>query len=329
MASLNSATGQIGSSPNHHSLSFSELTTPILSVGASPSFSSSANRDSGVNTSISSNTSLENTSDTSQLFQNDQPDFTTGQTKLLDSATIAQDLFRPPREVVKYISDVDSVDVETRVAMVRFFNSTNVLANFTEHTRTIRLYPRPVVAFQYHSFLKSRQCLTNFTRRLARTQCSSPLYSPLANFTNLLHCHKKAVEFLAEWSLCPENEVFQRIHTGITDSCNIGDKPKWYQDKLARVFFDLCPTAELRGVQPSQDPVIPCAKEASSHEPISYATSNGVQNLLLSSNRPYTSLPPGLFKIFSLISHRQLLLVGYFYLILCKIKTKLFYYNKL
>ena len=42
----------------------------------------------------------------------------------------------------------DSVDVATRVAMVRFFNSPNVLANFAEHTRTLRLYPRPVVAFQ-------------------------------------------------------------------------------------------------------------------------------------------------------------------------------------
>ena len=31
---------------------------------------------------------------------------------------------------------------------VRFFNSPNVLANFTEHTRTLRLYPRPVVALQ-------------------------------------------------------------------------------------------------------------------------------------------------------------------------------------
>ena len=47
-----------------------------------------------------------------------------------------------------YGNDVDSVDVATRVAMVRFFNSPNVLGNFAEHTRTLRLYPRPVVAFQ-------------------------------------------------------------------------------------------------------------------------------------------------------------------------------------
>ena len=31
---------------------------------------------------------------------------------------------------------------------VKFFNSPNVLSNFVDHTRTLRLYPRPVVAFQ-------------------------------------------------------------------------------------------------------------------------------------------------------------------------------------
>ncbi|KAF1392551.1 hypothetical protein PFLUV_G00029230 [Perca fluviatilis] len=48
-----------------------------------------------------------------------------------------------------YGNDVDSVDVATRVAMVRFFNSPNVLQGFQMHTRTLRLFPRPVVAFQY------------------------------------------------------------------------------------------------------------------------------------------------------------------------------------
>ena len=53
-------------------------------------------------------------------------------------------------------NDADSVDIAARVATVKFFNSPNVLANFTEHTRTLRLYPRPVVAFQTNSFLRSR-----------------------------------------------------------------------------------------------------------------------------------------------------------------------------
>lgn len=67
-------------------------------------------------------------------------------------------------------NDVDSVDIATRVAMVRFFNSQNVLANFTEHTRTLRLYPRPVVAFQINSFLRSRPRATPFLSQFARTQ---------------------------------------------------------------------------------------------------------------------------------------------------------------
>ncbi|VDP28847.1 unnamed protein product, partial [Schistosoma mattheei] len=101
---------------------------------------------------------------------------------------------------------------------VRFFNSLNVLGNITEHTRTIRLFPRPVVAFQKFSFLKSRQVLTPFTRKLAETQ---------------------AVEFFAEWCLYPENEVFQRIHAGIHDPEQIGDKGIWYQDNLAQINFQI------------------------------------------------------------------------------------------
>ncbi|VVC89144.1 unnamed protein product [Leptidea sinapis] len=62
-----------------------------------------------------------------------------------------------------YGNDVDSVDV-------RFFNSQNILANFMEHTRTLRLYPRPVVAFQINSFLRSRPRTSLFLNRFARTQ---------------------------------------------------------------------------------------------------------------------------------------------------------------
>ncbi|XP_029633967.1 MAP kinase-activating death domain protein isoform X5 [Octopus sinensis] len=115
-----------------------------------------------------------------------------------------------------YGNDVDSVDVATRVAMVRFFNSPNILGNFSEHTRTLRLYPRPVVAFQLYSFLKSRPVKTHFTAKLARTQ---------------------AVEFYAEWSLCPSNVVFLRVQTAVYDPSLIGDKPKWYSHQLQPVEF--------------------------------------------------------------------------------------------
>ncbi|XP_060069151.1 MAP kinase-activating death domain protein-like isoform X2 [Ylistrum balloti] len=115
-----------------------------------------------------------------------------------------------------YGNDVDSVDVATRVAMIRFFNSSNTLGNFTEHTRTLRLYPRPVVAFQMYSFLKSRPSRTHFTARLARTQ---------------------AVEYYAEWSLCPKNVVFLRVQTSVFDPLLIGDKPKWYAHQLQSLEF--------------------------------------------------------------------------------------------
>ncbi|KYQ46314.1 MAP kinase-activating death domain protein [Trachymyrmex zeteki] len=115
-----------------------------------------------------------------------------------------------------YGNDVDSVDIATRVAMVRFFNSQNLLANFTEHTRTLRLYPRPVVAFQINSFLRSRPRTSNFLNRFARTQ---------------------AVEFLAEWSLTPSNVAFLRVQTGVFDPAQIGDKSRWYATNLEPIYF--------------------------------------------------------------------------------------------
>ncbi|KAL3267187.1 hypothetical protein HHI36_011324 [Cryptolaemus montrouzieri] len=117
-----------------------------------------------------------------------------------------------------YGNDIDSVDIATRVAMVRFFNSQNLLANFTEHTRTLRLYPRPVVAFQINSFLSSRPRSSQFLNRFARTQ---------------------AVEFLAEWSLTPTNVAFQRVQTGVLDPSEIGDKPKWYLHTLEPIKFNV------------------------------------------------------------------------------------------
>lgn len=117
-----------------------------------------------------------------------------------------------------YGNDVDSVDVATRIAMVRFFNSVGVLAHFMEHTRTLRLYPRPVVAFQVNSFLQSRNKQSSFLRKFVRTQ---------------------AVEFYAEWSLCPTNVAFLRVHTGVFDPAVIGDKPKWYCHQLEPIQFEV------------------------------------------------------------------------------------------
>ncbi|CAK7308172.1 MAP kinase-activating death domain protein [Vulpes lagopus] len=115
-----------------------------------------------------------------------------------------------------YGNDVDSVDVATRVAMVRFFNSPNVLQGFQMHTRTLRLFPRPVVAFQAGSFLASRPRQTPFAEKLARTQ---------------------AVEYFGEWILNPTNYAFQRIHNNMFDPALIGDKPKWYAHQLQPIHY--------------------------------------------------------------------------------------------
>ncbi|CAG0917906.1 unnamed protein product [Notodromas monacha] len=120
------------------------------------------------------------------------------------------------RSVAQYYSDVDAADVATRVAMVRFFNSPNLLLNFSEHTRTLRLYPRPVVAFQINSFLRSRSHTSAFLSRFACTQ---------------------AVEYLAEWCLNPTNVAFLRVQTGVCDPALVGDKCKWFQHELEPLVF--------------------------------------------------------------------------------------------
>ena len=80
------------------------------------------------------------------------------------------------------VLDTDEIDVAVRVAMIHFFNGPNIFSNFSEHTRTLRLYPRPVVALQVDSFLRSRPIHTPFTDALCKTQ---------------------SVEYFAECSLCP------------------------------------------------------------------------------------------------------------------------------
>ncbi|KAK2100481.1 hypothetical protein P7K49_021829 [Saguinus oedipus] len=135
-----------------------------------------------------------------------------------------------------YGNDVDSVDVATRVAMVRFFNSANVLQGFQMHTRILRLFPRPVVAFQAGSFLASRPRQTPFAEKLARTQ---------------------AVEYFGEWILNPTNYAFQRIHNNMFDPALIGDKPKWYAHQLQpihyRVYDSNSQLAEALSVPPERE----------------------------------------------------------------------------
>ncbi|XP_033095553.1 MAP kinase-activating death domain protein-like isoform X4 [Anneissia japonica] len=113
-------------------------------------------------------------------------------------------------------TDVASVDVATRVAIVKFFMSPNVIANHNEHTRTLRLHPRPVVAFQVKNFLESRPKKTEFIDKLARTQ---------------------AIEYFGESCLKPVNVTYLRIQTGVYDPAIIGDKSSWYSHQLIANFF--------------------------------------------------------------------------------------------
>uniref|UniRef100_A0A7E4W4U7 MAP kinase-activating death domain protein n=1 Tax=Panagrellus redivivus TaxID=6233 RepID=A0A7E4W4U7_PANRE len=119
-----------------------------------------------------------------------------------------------------YTIDGDEIDVATRVAMIKFFNSPNIFANFSEHCRTLRLYPRPVVALQAESFLRSRPILSVLIQELCKTQ---------------------SVEYFAECSLCPKNETYVRVQTGISAASQIGDKAKWFTEQLMPLHFNAYP----------------------------------------------------------------------------------------
>lgn len=101
---------------------------------------------------------------------------------------------------------------------IKFFNSPNIFANFSEHCRTLRLYPRPVVALQADSFLRSRPMQSNLIQELCKTQ---------------------SVEYFAECSLCPRNETYVRVQMGITTASQIGDKAKWFTDQLMPIHFNV------------------------------------------------------------------------------------------
>ncbi|KRX55571.1 MAP kinase-activating death domain protein, partial [Trichinella sp. T9] len=118
------------------------------------------------------------------------------------------------------VVDPDEIDINLRIAMVRFFNSPNILGNFSEHTRTLRLYPRPVVALLPDSLIKSRTIPSVFVRDFLQTQ---------------------AIEYFAECSLMPKNEAYIRVQNGVEDPYIIGDKVKWYGEHLAVINFEVIP----------------------------------------------------------------------------------------
>ncbi|XP_065645694.1 MAP kinase-activating death domain protein isoform X2 [Hydra vulgaris] len=117
-----------------------------------------------------------------------------------------------------YGNDIDSVDIAVRCALAKFFMSPNVLGNFMNHTRVLRLYPRPVVALQKEAFIISRPCQSKFIEALAKTQ---------------------AVEYFAEWMVNPTNTVFKKVEAGIYDPRIIGDKPRWYSHYVQPFYYQV------------------------------------------------------------------------------------------
>ncbi|KFD69141.1 hypothetical protein M514_02980, partial [Trichuris suis] len=117
-----------------------------------------------------------------------------------------------------YDKDPDLTDLRLRISMVRFFDSPNILGNFVEHIRVMRLYPRPVVALLTDSVYKSRPLPSPFVKELLQTQ---------------------AVEYFSECSLLPKNEAYIRVQNGIDDPYLIGDKVKWYDEDLMLNEFDV------------------------------------------------------------------------------------------
>ncbi|KAG5452413.1 MAP kinase-activating death domain protein, variant 3 [Clonorchis sinensis] len=123
-------------------------------------------------------------------------------------------------EVLPDLPEAECHNIVRHLNDVLFLNSRNILGGLPAHTRTLRLYPRPVVAFQFDSFMKSRPQPCLFTSMLAKTQ---------------------AVEYFAESSLCAMNEAYQRIIAGEYAPEVIGDKAEWFSSLLSPVHFDVWP----------------------------------------------------------------------------------------
>nr|XP_054761340.1 MAP kinase-activating death domain protein-like [Lytechinus pictus] len=111
-----------------------------------------------------------------------------------------------------YGNDVDAVDVATRVAMAKFLNGANVLGNLTEHTRTLRLYPRPVVAFQVQTFLCSRPNRSAFTDQLASSQ------------SKWFREQLQPIEFKVQFENCTLGAALSSASEGGSDSSNPTDE---------------------------------------------------------------------------------------------------------
>ncbi|KAL5252649.1 hypothetical protein ACHWQZ_G015437 [Mnemiopsis leidyi] len=138
---------------------------------------------------------------------------------------------RNPRECLPGGSrDLNTIDVEIRVAMIKFFMSTNVLGKFKQHLRIVKLFPRPITYLQKNAFL--RNCSTGkpslFLQRLSETSC---------------------LQAFGESEVCPLNTVVHRILSGNGDQTLIGDKLIWFSDQVEFVEHSICPAGNTLGIE--------------------------------------------------------------------------------
>ncbi|CBY07943.1 unnamed protein product [Oikopleura dioica] len=183
------------------------------------------------------------------------------------------------KESYIYGNDVECVDVATRVAMIRFFDSPGVLRGAHKHMRTLRLYPRPVVAFQADCFLQSIE-LDN----------EGPMQEN--SFISLLS-RTQAVEYLGEWSLSPSNVAFMRIQNGIWDPALIGDKPKWFAGQMESVNYNIASVPMLDQILKNADRIeagdLLSPADLEFKRPVTSGFHERPENLALTRTRPPVS----------------------------------------
>ena len=62
--------------------------------------------------------------------------------------------------------------ISIKILQVNFFMSPNLLLNFTDHTKVVRLYPRPIVTIKTNSFMNTKPNNSRFLTTFSTSQVS-------------------------------------------------------------------------------------------------------------------------------------------------------------
>jgi hypothetical protein len=121
--------------------------------------------------------------------------------------------------------DPMAIDIAIRVAFIQFMLSPGLLGALKPHLRCLRLFPKPVVAQQKHFFL----------RTLVKEQGKQggPFVKQLI-FTQSADC-------FGEWYYLtsPSSAVMRIMQDRATSPQSIGDKPKYYFERLISLPFSV------------------------------------------------------------------------------------------